>query len=291
MIRALERCALPGEWGAFPSLTLAQSLRRPYREIDFRVIGPPGVLVHEVKGGRVDSHDGIWEFTDRNGRATRRRRGPLEEAEQAMHGPREHLEQTQAHGPIRDVLLGFGCIFPDCVIKADSIECDPGVVLDARWWERGFEAYLGRLTGHWQRRHLQRIGELDPGLLDRLTDICRLHIGTMSSMGWRMRGIERRQLELTRRQYAVLAEVRRSRRSTRQFRGTRPRSGKTLLALESTRRAAAAGRRVLLPSFSPVLERFLGDEMAGEAGVVITVSGRRRWLSRSTSTRGFGATC
>ena len=69
------RDELSDDWIVLHSLGLAGHARKPWAEIDFVLIGPPGVFCLEVKGGRVARRDGMWEFTNRHGETTRKRGG------------------------------------------------------------------------------------------------------------------------------------------------------------------------------------------------------------------------
>jgi hypothetical protein len=54
--------SLPEDWTVLHSLWIAKHLRKPHAEADFVVISDYGVLLLEVKGGRIERHEGIWRF-------------------------------------------------------------------------------------------------------------------------------------------------------------------------------------------------------------------------------------
>lgn len=61
------RDELAGDWTVLHSLGLMIHGRKPWAEIDFVLIGPPGVICLEVKGGLVGRRDGIWYTTPQRG--------------------------------------------------------------------------------------------------------------------------------------------------------------------------------------------------------------------------------
>ena len=54
----------PG-WTALHSLNVSKHQYKQWCELDFVIVGPEGIIVLEVKGGRVECKDGIWHFTHR----------------------------------------------------------------------------------------------------------------------------------------------------------------------------------------------------------------------------------
>ena len=65
------------------SLNLPEHEYKQWAEADFVAVSSAGVMVIEVKGGRVACEDGIWLFTDRYGQVHRKSEGPFEQAKTA----------------------------------------------------------------------------------------------------------------------------------------------------------------------------------------------------------------
>ena len=61
------RDELSDDWIVLHSLGLTIHHAKPWAEIDFVLIGPPGVICLEVKGGLVSRQDGIWYTTPQRG--------------------------------------------------------------------------------------------------------------------------------------------------------------------------------------------------------------------------------
>ena len=68
---------------ALHSLNIGHHEYKRWGEADFFLIGRRGILLLEVKGGRVACKDGIWEFTNRKDETNRKKEGPAEQAKSA----------------------------------------------------------------------------------------------------------------------------------------------------------------------------------------------------------------
>ena len=55
----------PG-WITFHSLNVSESTHKTMCEVDFALLGPQGLFVFEVKGGRIRCENGIWYYKDRD---------------------------------------------------------------------------------------------------------------------------------------------------------------------------------------------------------------------------------
>ena len=72
------RDELTAEWIALHSVGMTIHDSKPWAEIDFVLIGPPGVFCLEVKGGVIAREGGVWYTTPQHG-ANAGRRQPLKE--------------------------------------------------------------------------------------------------------------------------------------------------------------------------------------------------------------------
>src|SRR5712692_1544581 len=75
----LLKDGLSDSWTVLHSLGVIGHRAKPWAEVDFVLVGPPGVFCLEVKGGRVQRHEGMWFFTDRFDPVTTKREGPFEQ--------------------------------------------------------------------------------------------------------------------------------------------------------------------------------------------------------------------
>src|SRR3954468_5691767 len=69
---------LPDEdWIVLHSLGLTTHKRKPWAEIDFVLIGPPGVFCIEVKGGVIARTNGVWTTTTQSGKCKELKESPF----------------------------------------------------------------------------------------------------------------------------------------------------------------------------------------------------------------------
>ena len=127
-------------WIAMHSVRL-QGLHRYKRmtELDFLLLTPLGILVLEVKGGRVHRQkQGRWSYQDRTGRITVKHEGPFEQAEGGLHAFERWLlscPDTSTLGS--ELLTGWGVAMPDMPAMDWGSGVNPNQVYNLEW--RGME--------------------------------------------------------------------------------------------------------------------------------------------------------
>lgn len=258
----LERAPGTHDWICIHSLGLARHGRKRRAEIDFLLITPLGVFVIEVKGGRIRREQGEWVHTDRFGDEHRKRESPFEQASSAMFAleevVRRHIDGTRW----RDVLFGYGVAFPDIEFDALGTDGDRDLVYDARDRGRPVVEYVKRLASFALGRDPRRRRGPDRRCIAELTEFLRGDFDlapTFSTVAESTKG----ELEsLTREQFSVLDTLE---TETRLIVDGPAGSGKSLLALETARRDARAGMRVLLLCYNRLLAARLRTEAAMEA--------------------------
>jgi hypothetical protein len=240
------------DWLVLHSLGLAGHDRKPWAEIDFVLVGPPGVLCLEVKGGRVARREGKWIFTDRNDRTSEKTEGPFQQVGSASAALRRHL--LQKAGWMHQCLVGYGVVVPDIRFEVEGPDIELGVVYDSGDEAKGVLDYVVRLSTYWRARlpsATRILSETDRAML---LEVMRGDFDLRPSLRTRVGLVNEELVRLTREQYRVLDGLADNQRVLiRGGAGT----GKTLLAVEEALCAAADGMRVLLCCFNRNLAQFL----------------------------------
>jgi hypothetical protein len=238
----------------FYSVHLPRHEYKRMAEIDFLVVLRDLLLVVEVKGGRLARRDGLWTFTDRFGEVHSKREGPFEQTRSAMFALQDSLEQR-----IPGLTAAFGAIVitPDQVLERD-LEWDPAEhVGPAAMTVGGLETALLKAARFWRERSRRTPGDADH---KHVLSVLRPDFDRVPRLSVLAGAIESEYLALAGEQYDML---RGSEVNDRIFCTGGAGSGKTLLAVETSRRAAQGGASVLLTCRSrgvvEVMRRTLGD--------------------------------
>ncbi|MFG1606017.1 ATP-binding domain-containing protein [Actinoplanes sp. NPDC049265] len=238
----------------FYSVHLPQHEYKRMAEIDFLIVLKDLILVLEIKGGRLSRIDGVWTFTDRYGIVHEKREGPFEQARSAMFALQHDLEQR-----IPGLTTSFGAIVvtPDQLLDRD-LEWDPAEYIGpAAMTVAGIERALTSTATHWRRKAHHRVRDSD---YRDVVALLRPDFDRVPRLSLLAASFETDYVELAREQYDML---RGSEVNDRIFCTGGAGSGKTLLAVETARRAAQSGASVLLTCRSPgvvdVMRRSLGE--------------------------------
>ena len=243
------------EWTVLHSVGLASHKTKPWAEIDFVLIGPPGVFCLEVKGGDVQRKDGCWHFTNALRETTAKHEGPFEQVGSACAALFNYLSQQDP--TIYNVAVGYGVVMPDCRFSYAGPEIEPKVLFDERDLVKPFTAYLRRVADYWHER-LENGGKklviVNEILNKKILDFIRKDFDLRPSIKTRIGKAKADLLELTLEQYKRLADLADNERIIiKGGAGT----GKTLLAVEESRRQALQGKKVFLCCYN----KNLGNEL------------------------------
>jgi hypothetical protein len=254
---------------ALHSLNMPEHERKRVCEADFVLIGERGLLVLEVKGGAVRRDKGVWYSRDLRGKQHRLHESPLEQAAGAMFALEKKLGKLIGGTLTRRAVFGHAAVFPDVRFEAASVEWDPVMLIDRRRLEHdGWVVALDELGGFWERKPggRRRVGPADVQiLLDKL----RPDFDLVPTLNHLSRTVEEELVGLTERQYRALDTYSRNPRLVLEGgAGT----GKTMLAAEISRRAAAIEKNVLLTCRSAVLAGFIRSQPGLEAVTVLPFS-------------------
>jgi DNA polymerase III delta prime subunit len=273
---------LGDEWTVLHSLGVLNHPFKRWAEVDALVIGPPGVLVLEVKGGRVARRQGIWEFTDRAGKVTRRREGPFDQAGGTHGAIRRFLVDAGALG--RAQCSGYAVLLPDVTLGGRSSDVDENVLLDASssW------AAPARVLTRWSRYWAGRTGQADrlsSQDIRAVVDALRGDLDLRPALSLVADQVEEELTRLTHEQGRVL---RAAAENPRLLVSGRAGTGKTVLAMAEARQFTGEGRQVLLVCTNPVLARQLARAAVG-SGVEVGVYDRRTGTVSGATKHGYDA--
>jgi len=250
------------DWVCLHSLGLARHARKRRGEIDFLLLTRKGIFVLEVKGGRVARHGGIWQFTDRYGRAHEKNESPFDQASSAMFTLENDVRKEFLSDQRRSRLLfGYGAMFPDIVFNEIGSEADRRLVYDARDRERPITEYIERLAVFTRESDPRNRYAPTDNDIQALVDFLRPDFDLIPPLGVQADSAAEKLLSLEREQYAVIdawEQYNHPRVLVQGGAGT----GKTLLALEAAVRAVRkAEGKVMLLCYNRLLAKFLEENV------------------------------
>lgn len=250
VFRALHQ--LPDSYVVFYSYrwlgTVSQ--RRSEGEADFVVLHPSkGILSIEVKAGDIGYRGGEWIQTNRH-TGEEKVIDPLGQAAESQHRISDFLRQK---GIAKQPLVGRAAWFTSVAFSNRvplPIEAVPDIILDEGSLEHPGEA-LDRAFAYWRDTlHFTRVPELSPSEFHQVVELLMPTFHLTRTISSTNLSVETSFIQLTRQQAAILDFLAEQRTAAIQGpAGT----GKTVLAVEKTRRLASAGRKVLYICFNEFL--------------------------------------
>jgi len=250
------------DWVVLHSLGISNHNKVIYGETDFFVLAPClGLFAIEVKGGRVKRERGSWYFTDKYGNSSRKERGPFDQAHDGVFSIigslKERLDSN--HKYLGKVFFGIGVMFPDIEYSSIGIDEEQWQVFDCNDGRKVRDFILKIADGSRQKWE-EHYGPLDKERLPSSEDIeylvtlLRGDFDKAVLLSVQLRHAEESLVELTKEQYRCLDQLDDNSRCLIQGpAGT----GKTLLAVEEAKKAAAQGERVALFCFNSNLGDWL----------------------------------
>lgn len=274
IFRRLKKCPDTNDWVVLHSLDVSNHVRQVSGEADFVIIVPRmGVLCLEVKAHRrVSRYGGLWYYgSDTQGNP----RSPFKQAAEAMHSIRHRLVQRKPH--LSRVMFWSAVIFPYVRFEIESDEWHSWQVIDSRLYrstpiDQIVKDVLCRARTFLENRPsavwiMETSGEPDLNQCEEIVNFLRPDFETYenASVGASQSLDEARRF--TEEQFTALDAMEANDRVI--FTGPAG-TGKTVLALESAKRSAKCGRRVLLLCFNRLLCRQL-EQQINELEVPVTV--------------------
>jgi hypothetical protein len=267
----LAELSFDDDWRCLHSLNLSEHEYKRMGELDFVVVSPLGILVLEVKGGRVSRDEsGIWTYSTRHHSRTDSE-GPFRQAESGMHSLRHRLHEELGGALSRGTAFGYGVVFPFCEFRERSVEWSAEMILDQSDFRRpdGVKRYLASLYSYWRAKESVPT-RLVSSSIRTITNVLRPTFDRVPSLRWRCDQILEAMEELTNEQYHLLDQAEEHPRLL--FQGGAG-TGKTFLAAEVARRHAKQGQRVLLGCSSSILAGFIASRLEVDNVDVRALSG------------------
>jgi hypothetical protein len=240
----------------FHSLRLARHPDLPVSETDFVMVTPDGLLVAEVKSGGVTCDEtGVWRYRGRKG-IVEDNRGPVAQAESAQWALRSRLADLVGADVVAQVATGWAAVFPQCDFDEKSVEWEDWQVSDQR--NRG-----PKRTADWvrrcQREWRTRLGkaQISASVSQQLARAMRPSFQVVPTLAARAGEVATSCARLTLEQLQRLEVIdHEDRLLITGGAGT----GKTLLALETARQAAARDAHTVLMVPTKNLQLYLSRQ-------------------------------
>ena len=242
------------------SLGIAEHTNNIFGEIDFVILCNEGVLCLEVKGGQVSRRNGVWEFTNRYGKISRKNEGPFQQVQGNMQSLLQHMKRRLGnYDPLVRCQYACAVAMPDCRFGATGIDIDviPEILVDAKQpWN--LDSLIGQAFGYWRQTCLDRHGfeggQLTDIEIDRLANLLRGDFHFVPSMKDTVERTVKELCALTAEQYEVLESLFENPRTM--VSGVAG-AGKTLIAMEQARRAYWEGKSVLYLCFNHNIAQYV----------------------------------
>ena len=251
----------------FHSLGIERHERKEYAECDLVILGPRGIFCLEVKGGVVKRSAGVWTIGS-GARSYTSLEGPFRQAESARWALLKWLE-TNRIITRKETLFGWGVALPSIIFEEVDPSWAPDVIYDLRDTEPSFTVYLNRLESYFVQRRTETGRAIPHPLSERRIRDCADALRPDFEAGLSLRGLmiegHKEVVELSREQFRVLDFTLRD-ENPRLLCSGGPGTGKTVVAMEASRRLAAAGKKVLHLCFNAQLAAVLDRERREKNG-------------------------
>ena len=241
-------------WTVLHSLGLSSAYSGAYGEIDFVAVIPSrGLVCIEVKGGRIQCQAGVWTTTDRHGETNAYGRSPFQQAREGMFKLLEALKaRFGPSSPEARCPLGWIVIFTDTSSPPESPDFTRAELIDNHDLVANPIEKLRECLSLDQA--VERFGPPAKQALASITEFLRPDFDRVPMLSTTLWETERRIGSLTSDQYGVLDHVVENVNAViHGGAGT----GKTMLAVELTRRLAAEGSSVMLTCYNRELGLWL----------------------------------
>lgn len=242
------------------SLGIAEHTNNIFGEIDFVILCNEGVLCLEVKGGEVSRRNGMWEFTNRYGKVSRKNEGPFQQVQGNMQSLLQYLKRRLGnYDPLVRCQYACAVAMPDCRFGATGLDIDviTEILVDEKQpWD--LDSLVNQAFGYWRQicreKHGFEGGRLTDAEIDKLANLLRGDFHFVPSMKDSVEHTVKELCALTAEQYEVLESLFDNPRTL--IAGVAG-AGKTLIAMEQARRAYWEGKSVLYLCFNHNIAQYV----------------------------------
>lgn len=250
------KAELGDEWTVYYDIDLTTPAV-PRRQIDFLLVGPPGIVALELKNSLLRKEGGHWQRFDRHsGRwmkdVSRHYAGPVDQAHTALAQLQEFLKSHNGNkppAPERSYRSGAILLQNESSEFGDDAQFIIGKGNAEGSLKSAVDEFLGRFA----------IKATTEEQRQRIHEVIRWNLNLVESFSERRDRQERQLIALTRKQNRILSDF--ERRGRLLLEGVAG-SGKTLLAREAARRASNRKQKTLFLCHSSNLSSYLKDGLS-----------------------------
>ena len=262
----------------FHSLNIPKHQKKQYSEADFVVVCNRGVLVLEVKGGRLSAKQGVWYTKDGNGNVHELKESPVAQVTSVRSAIEKMLRAKPLDLDLKKVNFGFGVMFPDVKMGDIGIELTKEEIFDAINWDRkNLDSWLDKLYKYWS----ERTGKNERLSVHEVAVLCnsmREEFDREKSLLAEVGDSWDQMVSLTDQQYLVVDMILANNQVVVEGgAGT----GKTLVATRACEILDAKNESVLFLCRSPVLASFVRSRLSGTQVQVFNFNSLKALLKRN----------
>ena len=264
-------------WIVLHSLNLFKHTRRLYGEIDFLVLAPQlGIFILEVKSGDISRKDGVWHYINRFKEVNTSLKGPFDQAQEGMFSVLEAIKaKFGKNSHLAQLVFGFGVIFPHIKFNVQGLDHEGWQIYDRDSRRYPISEFIQQLSRNTIRKvkHCNWFSETnslpDKDDIKEITDFLRGDFERIVSPAQKIHDIEEQLDKYTVEQYHCLDQIWKGEPCL--FRGAAG-TGKTMIAIESARRASAENKRVLFVCFNILLGEWIKSQFLKNSDLLTITS-------------------
>jgi len=241
----------------FHSLNLPDHRFKRKGEIDFLLLSKKGILVLEVKGGHISVRDGVWTYSNMNGKSFDKFESPFKQAEGNMYSLIDRLTEKNVTPFLNQTLFGYGVIF-DHLFEVESLEWNENTFIDPTefYSSEDLKQFVNSLYKYFGSKRKSRPLSIDD--IEKIANYLRPSFDPVPDLRAYISNTNYLINELTTNQYKILDVIE---GNDRIIISGGAGTGKTYLAMEVARRHAIKNDRVLLSCKSSILASFLNSNL------------------------------